>query len=295
MSEFIVSCCSSADLSLDFVKERDIKFIGMHFNMDGKDIVDDFGQAMPLDVFYKKIADGAEPTTSQVNVEDYINYFEDLLKEGKPVIHMTLSSGISGTFNAALIAQQDVLEKNPDAKLTVIDSLAASSGYGLLVTLAADYRDAGKSYEDTVEYIERIKHNVQHWFFSTDLTSYIRGGRVSAAAGWFGTILKICPLLNVNDEGKLIPREKCRGIQKAISTCVDKMVQFVPEGAEYDGLCYISNSNCPKEAEAVQKLIEEKFPKLKGKIKMFNIGAIIGSHTGQGTVALFFVGDKKIH
>ncbi len=293
MSDFIISCCSTADLSREFLKENNIEYTCFHFNLDGKEYPDDLGESMPISEFYKKMAQGSEPTTSQVGVGQYVDFFEKFIKEGKAVLHISLSSGISGSYNSALLAQQEIFEKYPDAKLTVVDSISASSGYGLLVSLAADMRKDGKSYEETVEFVERYKHNIHHWFFSTDLTSYIRGGRVSAAAGWFGTLLHICPLLRVDDAGKLIPVEKCRGKNKAVMTAVDKMVQFADNGTDYDGKCFISNSACIDDANAVVAEIEKRFPKMKGKVKIFDIGTVIGAHTGPGTVALFFCGAPR--
>ena len=293
MSDFIISCCSTADLSREFLKENNIEYTCFHFNLDGKEYPDDLGESMHISEFYNKMAQGSEPTTSQVGVGQYVDFFEKFIKEGKAVLHISLSSGISGSYNSALLAQQEIFDKYPDAKLTVVDSISASSGYGLLVSLAADMRKDGKSYEETVEFVERYKHNIHHWFFSTDLTSYIRGGRVSAAAGWFGTLLHICPLLKVDDAGKLIPVEKCRGKNKAVMTAVDKMVQFADNGTDYDGKCFISNSACIDDANAVVAEIEKRFPKMKGKVKIFDIGTVIGAHTGPGTVALFFCGAPR--
>lgn len=293
MSDFIISCCSTADLSREFLKENNIEYTCFHFNLDGKEYPDDLGESMPISEFYNKMAQGSEPTTSQVGVGQYVDFFEKFIKEGKAILHISLSSGISGSYNSALLAQQEIFDKYPDAKLTVVDSISASSGYGLLVSLAADMRKDGKSYEETVEFVERYKHNIHHWFFSTDLTSYIRGGRVSAAAGWFGTLLHICPLLKVDDAGKLIPVEKCRGKNKAVMTAVDKMVQFADNGTDYDGKCFISNSACIDDANAVVAEIEKRFPKMKGKVKIFDIGTVIGAHTGPGTVALFFCGAPR--
>lgn len=294
MSDFILSCCSTADLSLDYINERNLSFISFHYTLDGKEYNDDLGQSMPMSEFYKRMSDGAEPTTSQVNVNQYVEYFEKFIKDGKAVLHITLSSGISGSYNSAMIAKSEIEEKYPQAKLIVIDSLAASSGYGLLMALAADERDKGKSIDEVAAFVEERKLNIHHWFFSTDLTSYVRGGRISAAAGWFGTILHICPLLNVSFDGKLTPREKCRGKNKVINRDVEKMIEFAENGSDYDSHCFICNSACIDDAKAVAALVENNFPKLKGKVKIFDIGTVIGAHTGPGTVSLFFVGKKRV-
>lgn len=294
MSEFVLSCCSTADMPLEFFQTRNVQLVCFHFTMDGKEYEDDLGQSISFDDFYQRIADGAEPTTSQVNVQQYIEFFEPFLKEGKDILHISFSSGLSGSYNSACIARETLLEQYPDSKIYLVDSLAASSGYGLLVDTAADLRDSGKSAEEIVAYLEAHKLHLHHWFFSTDLTSYIRGGRVSPVAGFFGTMLKICPLLNVNNEGKLIPRLKCRGKAKAIDEIVAKMVAHAEGGLDYSGKCFISNAACLADAEAVAARVEETFKHLNGKVMINNIGTVIGSHTGPGTVALFFYGDERV-
>lgn len=292
-SDFILSCCSTTDLPLSYFEERDIHFTCFRFQMDGKEYLDDLGQSIPFDEFYRRIAAGAQPTTSQINVQQYVEYFEPFLKAGREVLHIAFSSGLSGSVNSARIAQETLAEKYPDAKLYIVDSLAASSGYGLLVDKAADLRDSGKSAEEVCDYLEQNKLRLHHWFFSTDLTSYIRGGRVTPVAGFFGTVLKICPLLNVNNEGKLIPRQKCRGKVKAIDEIVSKMVEHAEGGRDYSGKCFISHSACEADARAVADRVEATFPKLDGKVMINSIGTVIGAHTGPGTVALFFFGDER--
>lgn len=292
-SDFILSCCSTTDLPLSYFEERDIHFTCFRFQMDGKEYLDDLGQSIPFDEFYRRIAAGAQPTTSQINVQQYVDYFEPFLKAGREVLHIAFSSGLSGSVNSARIAQETLAEKYPDAKLYIVDSLAASSGYGLLVDKAADLRDSGKSAEEVRDYLEQNKLHLHHWFFSTDLTSYIRGGRVTPVAGFFGTVLKICPLLNVNNEGKLIPRQKCRGKVKAIDEIVSKMVEHAEGGRDYSGKCFISHSACEADARAVADRVEATFPKLDGKVMINSIGTVIGAHTGPGTVALFFFGDER--
>lgn len=293
MSDFVITCCSTADLSIEYLKQIDVEYICFHYHLDGKDYLDDLGVTMPISDFYQKIREGSEPTTSQVSVGEYVDFFKKFIKDGKKILHITLSSGISGTYNSALLAKQQLLEEYPDAEIAIVDSISASSGYGMLVSLAAEKRDAGDSFEDTVEFVERYKHNIHHWFYSMDLTSYIRGGRISAAAGWFGTLLHICPLLRVDDAGKLVPIEKCRGKNKAVSTAIEKMVALADNGTDYDGKCFISNSGCFEDAQILANEIEKRFPKLKGKIKIFDVGTVIGSHTGTGTVALFFCGAAR--
>lgn len=294
MSKYVISCCSTADLTKEQMEARDLHYICFHYELNGKEYADDLGQSMPFDQFYKEMAaEGATTKTSQVNAEEYEEYFESFLKEGYDVLHLTLSSGISGSINSANIAREDLMERYSDRKLYVLDSLGASSGYGLLMDKLCDLRDEGKSIDEVYEWAKENRLKLQHWFFSTDLTFYIRGGRISKTAGTIGNILNICPLLNVDGEGKLIPREKIRGKRRVIQQIVKKMEEHAQNGTEYSGKCYISESACMEDAKAVAKLVEERFPKLNGKVEINSIGTTIGSHTGPGTVALFFWGDER--
>lgn len=294
MNEYILSCSSTADLSKEHFDNRDIHFICFHFELAGKQYMDDLGQSISFPDFYQAMADGADTRTSQINVEEYEQYFEGFLKEGKDILHLTLSSGISGTVNSAMIARDSLQEKYPDRKIYVVDSLAASSGYGLLMDKLADLRDGGMGIEELHQWTEDNKLKLQHWFFTSDLTYLIRGGRVSKAAGIVGSVLNICPLLNVDYMGRLINRAKVRTKRKVIQATVDKMKQHAQNGADYSGKCYISQSACMEDARAVADLVEEAFPKLQGKVEINDIGTTIGSHTGPGTVALFFWGDERV-
>ena len=175
----------------------------------------------------------------------------------------------------------------------MLDSLGASSGYGLFMDKLADLRDAGLSIDELYAWAEAHRLQLHHWFFSTDLTFYVKGGRISKASGWFGTKLKICPLLNMDNLGRLIPRYKIRGKKKVIEAIVDKMQEHAQDGLHYSGKCYISNSACYEDARAVADLVEQRFPNLSGKVEIYSVGTTIGSHTGPGTVALFFWGDER--
>ena len=294
MSDFILSCCSTADMPKSFFEERNVAYVCFHFNMDGKDYPDDLGESMPFPEFYKRIEEGAQPTTSQVNVDEFTNFFEPFLKEGKDILHVSLSSGLSGSFNSASIAARDLMEKYPERTIKVVDSLGASSGFGVLMTYLADLRDEGKSLTEVYDWAEKNELRVHHWFFSTDLTSYKRGGRISATSAMVGTLLGICPLLNMDNEGHLIPRKKIRTKKKVIEELVNMMKEHVEDGPDYKGYCYISNSACEEDAEKVRDLVEAYCPNLKGKVLINSIGTVIGSHTGPGTVALFFLGDERV-
>ena len=293
MSDYILSCCSTADLSAELMEARDIHYICFHYEVDGTTYPDDLGQSIPFSRFYQMMRDGAMTRTSQVAAGEYEEYFESFLREGKDILHLTLSSGISGTLNSAMIAAEDLQEKYPERKIYIVDSLAASSGYGLFMDRLADLRDSGMSIDEVRDWAEDNKLKCLHWFFTSDLTFFIRGGRVSKASGMIGQVLNICPLLNVDAQGKLIPREKHRGKKKVIHAIVQKMKEQAENGLDYSGKCFISQSDCLSDARAVADAVEAAFPKLDGKVRIFDIGTTIGSHTGPGTVALFFWGQER--
>lgn len=294
MAEYCISCCSTADLTKEYFEKRGIRYVCFHYELGGKDYLDDLGQTMPPAELYRRMLAGEDAKTSQVSVGEYTDLFKEILNEGKDILHLTLSSGISGTYNSAQIAAEQLKEEYPDRKIYVVDSLAASSGYGFLVDRVADMKDEGKDIDELYNWVCENKKKVQHWFFTSDLTFFIKGGRVSKAAGFFGGMLGICPLLNVDYEGRLIAREKVRSKRKVIQRIVQKMEENAEDGLAYSGKCFISQSECMEDAKAVAALIESRFPNLNGKVQIFPIGATIGSHTGPGTVALFFWGKERV-
>ena len=294
MSDYILSCSSTADLSEQHFNKRDIKYICFHFEIDGVGYMDDLGKSIPFKEFYNRMAAGSMTKTSQINVGEYLEYFESFLKEGKDILHLSLSSGISGTLNSATIARDQLVDKYPDRKIYVVDSLAASAGYGLVMDKLADLRDEGKSIDELYKWTVEHRLECQHWFFVSDLHYLVRGGRVSKVAGAIGNVLNICPLMNVDYQGRLIVRAKVRGKNAVMKAQVEKMVELAENGTDYDGECFISNSDCYDDARAVADMIEDKFPKLKGRVRIFDIGTTIGSHTGPGTVALFFWGSQRV-
>lgn len=294
MSNFALTCGSTVDLTEDMLKQRNIEYLSFTYYLDGVEHADDMGKTMPLKDFYNAMANGADTKTAQINVDQYLTFFEKFLAEGKDILYVSLSSGLSGTYGSAQIAVEELKEKYPERKIYIVDSLGASSGYGLIMMTLADMRDEGKSIDEVYAFAEENRLNVHHWFFSTDLTFYIKGGRVSKVSGWFGTVLKICPLLHMDYQGKLIPMQKVRGKNKVKEEIVERMIEHARGGFEYNDRCYICHSNCEEDAIDVKTIIKEKFKNIKGDIEIFNIGTVIGSHTGPGTVALFFWGDKRV-
>ncbi len=293
MSDYIISCCSTADLTKEHFESRQINYICFHYELDGKEYVDDLGQSMDFHEFYRAMANGATTKTSQVNADEFIEYFTPFLEQGKDILHVTLSSGISGVHNSAMVAKQDLEERFPERKIFIVDSLGASSGYGLIMDKLADLRDGGMGLEELYQWTEANKLKLHHWFFSTDLSFYVKGGRISKTAGFVGSVLELCPLLNMDNLGRLIPRFKIRTKKKVIQAIEKKMEENAENGLEYADKCYISQSDCYEDARAVADLVEKNFPNLKGKVEINHIGTTIGSHTGPGTVALFFWGCKR--
>ena len=293
--KFTLSCCSTVDLPYSYMESRDIPVLFYTYVVDGREYDDDMGrdpEALPR--FYAFLKEGKLPQTSQINVAAYTEFFEKLLDKGGDVLHIAFTSGQSGSVHNAFLAAEELKDRYPGQRLVLIDSLCSSSGYGLLVDYAADMRDEGKSLDELHDWIEANKLRLHHWFFSTDLTFYVKGGRISKASGFFGTMLNICPLLNMDNLGRLIPREKIRTKKKVIKTIVDRMEECADDGLDYSGKCFISQSACVEDAKAVAALVEERFPKLNGKVEINYIGTTIGSHTGPGTVALFFWGKERV-
>lgn len=294
MSNFVLSCCSTADLSAEKLAELNVSYIFSTFRLNDVTYPDDLGKTVSYKDFYKAMEDGASTATSQINQDEFKDYFRAILESGKDILHLSLSSGLSGTYNSARLAAEDLRAEFPDRKLYLVDSLAASAGYGLFMAKLAELRDGGMGLEELYNWAEENKKYLHHWFFTTDLTYFVRGGRVSKASGFIGGVLGICPLLDVNDEGKLIPRAKIRGKKKVIPEIVERMKEHATDKLDYADRCFISNSACVEDAKLVAELIEEAFPKLNGKVELFDIGTTIGSHTGPGTVALFFWGDERV-
>ena len=292
--KFNLSCCSNADLPYSHMESRDIPVLFYTYTIGDTEYVDDMERnPNALGEFYAKVAAGALPHTSQINQATYEEFFEERLKTPGDLLHLSFGSGQSGSVFNAKLAAEAMMEKYPDRKIIVVDTLCSSSGYGMLVDYAADLRDSGATIEEAEEWLLANRNKLHHQFFCTDLTHFRRSGRVSGATATLGALLGICPIMRLNDEGRIIAYDKVRGKKKAVAETTRIMLQHAQGGADYDGKCYICNSNCPEEAELLRASVEKTFPKLQGKIRICNIGCVIGSHCGPGTVAVFFMGDER--
>lgn len=291
-AKYILSCESTVDLPFAYVNGRNIPVIFYSYMVDEEVYVDDMlrdPEALPN--FYQFLAAGKLPTTSQLNEYQYIEFFEEQLQHGD-LLHIVFGTGMTQSFQNAERAAKELREKYPDRKLVVIDSLCSSSGYGMLVDYAADMRDQGCSIEETEKWVVDNRKKVHHQFFSTELEYYRRSGRMSGATAMIATILGICPIMRLDDKGRIIAYGKVHGKVNAIKTTVDTMEKHAQGGAAYSGKCLICHSQCLVEAEKTKQAVLERFPNLKD-IRICDIGTIIASHCGPGTVAVFFLGDER--
>ena len=204
MGEYVLSCCSTADVNNEWYKNRDINKIYFHLSVGGDEYDDNIGVTITQEDLFKRMLKGEEAHSSQVNVSEYTEYFEKFLKEGKDILHVTLTSGISGTINSARIAADELSESYPDRKIYIVDSFGASAGYGLLMDKLADLRDEGKTIDEVKDFALTNRLKLQSWFFSNDLTFFIKGGRISKASGTIGNMLNICPFMEVAKELNLL-------------------------------------------------------------------------------------------
>ncbi len=294
MSDYIISCCSTADMDQSFFDENNVPFACFHFFVDDVIYEDNIGKSMGFAEFYQKMRDGALTRTSQVNADAYVEMLRPYLEKGMDVLHMTLSSGISGTYNSACIARDMLLEEFPERTIYVLDTLSASCGFGLMVDAALEKQRNGMDIHELNQWLLDNRNFMIHWVMPTDLTYLIRGGRVSKTAGTIGNLLNICPLIDLNIEGKLIVREKVRTKKKAMKALLDKMKIQAQGGIDYSGKCFLNHSDCLEDAMTLATMIEEAFPNLNGPVQISNIGTVIGSHTGPGTLVLCYWGNERV-
>ncbi len=287
MRPYIITTDTTADLPREYVEEHKIGVMSLNYMMEGQ--VYDWEHPLPVEEFYAKMREGSMPTTSQVNPETAKEIFAGYLAQGLDVLHIAFSSALSGSYNSARIAAGELLEEQPEHKVTVVDSLCASLGEGLLVHKAVKLKEAGKSLEETARWVEEHKLEICHNFTVDDLFHLHRGGRVSKATAILGTMINIKPVLHVDNEGRLINIDKVRGRRKSLNALVDRMEQQV-QGFENDTV-FISHGDCLEEALYVAEQVEKRFG--ISDILINHVGPTIGAHSGPGTMALFFMGQPR--
>lgn len=292
MKKFIIICDSGSDLPNDIVQKYhdDLFVIPMELELDGINYMSysDEREITNKD-FYQKLREGGVSKTSQINTYRFIEIFESFLKQNLDIIYLGFSSGLSGTFNSSLVAKDELLNKYQDAKITCIDSLCASLGEGLLCYLGLKQKENGASYEDVVKFYQNYLMHISHLFTVEDLKFLSRGGRISKTTALIGTIASIKPLMHVTNEGKLTAYGKCIGRKNSLKKLVEKMVQTID--LNISDTIAISHGDCLEDLEFVISLIKEKInPK---EIITSYIGPTIGSHSGPGTIAIFYLGNQR--
>lgn len=287
MKEFVITTDSTVDLPKDFLEEKGVTVLALSYILDGVTYQDMDG--LSGKEFFDKIRNGSLPTTSQVNPEEARAVFEEIVKEGKDILHIAFSSGLSGTYNSCRIAGEELMEDYPEARVVVIDSLCASMGEGLLLYKALELKEQGKSLEEIAAWVEENKLHICHNVTVDDLFHLHRGGRVSKATAVLGTMVKIKPIIHMDNEGKLMVIGKERGRKKSIVNLVDRMEKQM---GDYDNsVCMITHGDCEEDALYLKSLLEERFG-IK-QVIIHGIGSVIGSHTGPGVLAVFFMGNER--
>ena len=280
---------STCDLPLSYIQNNNIEFLGLTVLLQGKEIIDDLGQTLLYSDFYDMLRKGEVATTSQVNSYSFIEVFRKYIEKGKSILYLGFSSALSGTYNSAYLARQEILQEYPNADITVIDTLAASSGQGLLVYYACEMLKAGKPKEKVVEWIKDNKLKVSHIFTVDSLDHLKRGGRISSTAALVGSLLNIKPLLYVNDLGQLTPYGKERGRKKAIKSMADELKKHIQSPEKQ--VIFISHGDCLEDATKLADIIRERVT--VKDIIISHVCTTIGSHSGPGTLALFFLSDTR--
>lgn len=290
MKEYEIYTDSSADLSAEQYAEWGVGYQPLTYTIDGTTYINwADGRELAVADFYKKLRAGKMSVTSQVNMAEFLQPFRTILSAGKNLLYIGFSSGLSGTVNSGRLAAEELAEEYPDAKILVVDSLAASMGQGLLVYHAVQKKKEGLGLEELAQWLETNKRNMAHWFTVDDLNFLKRGGRVSSAAAMFGTMLSIKPIMHVDNEGRLIPVEKVRGRQQSLDALIEHMEKtaILPENQTV----FISHGDCLKDAQYLEEKIKKRFG-VKDVVINF-VGPVIGSHSGPGTMALFFMATER--
>lgn len=293
MTDFILSAESTVDLPREVLEKENIRWIGFPYQIDDVDYIDDLGLTMKLEDFYQKLNEGSIARTSQITYIRYMEYFEKLLEENKDVLHLSLSSGMTGGVQQALMAKEVLEKKYPDRKIYIVDSLTATSTEGLILLALNEFRKEGKSIEEVYDWALENRKIANAVFFTSDLTYLVRGGRLSKAAGSFGNLLNICPMMESNTEGEIVVIDKIRTKKKAMKALVKKIKERLIEDFPYNNEIIVVHSNNYDDALDLQEGLEEVLDGYKGKIIIYEIGTTVGSHVGPGLVGACFWGEGK--
>lgn len=288
--QYVIITDTTTDMGIEYYKENNVQLLYFHYTMDDEEHVQYMESDLSVKEFYDRVRAGSMPKTSQVAYEDAFNLFESVVKEGKDIFYLSFSGALSGSYQTITMAANDVMEKYPDSIVKVIDSVSACGGEGLLLDYCVKRRDQGAELDELVEYAEVLKYNTIHLFTVMDLNHLHRGGRLSKASAVFGTMLGIKPVLYFNDKGQLLPYSKVRGRKQSLDAMAKQMKEKYKPGENEE--IFINDGDAREDAEYLGKLIMKMMPDVK-KVRYGNIGAVIGAHSGPGTVALFFIGKDR--
>lgn len=288
---YTISCESTVDLNVDILNKRQIPFIPYFYTVDGVDYFDDLRAGNGLAIFYSQLAADKRPTTSLINVERYKEFFRPLLQKGD-LLHVAFSSALSNSVVNALNAAEELKAEFPERKIYVLDTTCACVGYGLFVDCLADLRDEGKTIDEVYRWAFENRTKLHHMFYSTTLTYFRRSGRVSSAFALIGNILRICPVMHTDVNGKIIPLAKSISEAKAAAKMSEYIVETIRDGRDYDGKLWIGHSDYISSATKFAARLKEIFP--KADIRIFDIGPVIASHCGPGTVFVTYWGDERV-
>ncbi|MBO5711675.1 MAG: DegV family protein [Acholeplasmatales bacterium] len=280
---------NGCDLEKSWLDSNDIHLIKFGLIIGEEEFEGETSNDISIDKFYEKLKDGAMPKTAQINPYTATAHIEPFLKEGYDILYLSFSSGLSGSCNSVKLAAEQLKDDYPNQNIYVVDTLCASLGQGLFIDYVVKYINQGKSFDEIVKYAEELKWMIRHELTVDDLFHLKRGGRIGVVSAIFGSMLSIKPIINVNDEGKLIPFSKIRGRNSSIRALQEYFIKY--NDITEDDPIFISHSNCYEEACKLKAMIQEIKP--NNKIYINFIGPIIGSHTGQGTIALFYKGKSR--
>lgn len=289
MDNIVILTDSSSDLPRDFIDSNNIPFVSLVCNYKGQELEDDFGRSLSYKDFYNSIRAGEMPSTSQVNVQTYVDKFRLYTNQGSSVVYIGFSSGLSGSLQSAYVAKNLIIEENKNADITVIDSKSASLGQGLLVYYAYALLKNGAGKDEIINWVEDNKLKMNHWFTVDSLDHLKRGGRISGASAIIGGILNIKPILIVSDEGKLMPANKVQGRKKSLRVLADMLNERIISPEEQ--VIAISHADCHEDVDFLVGILQERYH--FKDIIINQIGPVIGSHAGPGTIALFFLGKNR--
>ncbi|MDO4648486.1 MAG: DegV family protein [Eubacteriales bacterium] len=289
MSNYVITTDNNSDLPESYMEEHGIGCVFLSYSIDGKQYNHEDFLSNPE--FYRLMREGSMPTTAQANPESVKEMMTTYLEKGLDILHISFSSGLSGTCNSSRIAAEELQEEYPDRKIVIVDSLAASLGEGLLVHYVLKQKENGATLEEAAKWAEDHKLNMVHLFTVDNLFHLHRGGRVSKTTAIVGSMLNIKPILHVDDEGHLTPLDKVRGRKKSLNTLFDLMDQYIGSYKDSCDTVFISHGDCQEEAEYLMGKVKERY---QLNVELINyVGATIGAHSGPGTMALFFMGDHR--